>query len=40
MGWAGRGGGGRVKVCNGERLEGRAGVLAGNQAACCGSAAA
>lgn len=40
VGWAGRGGGGRVKVCNGERLEGRAGVLGGNQAACCGSAAA
>ncbi len=33
MGLAGRGGGGRVKVCNGERQEGRAGVLAGSLAA-------
>lgn len=32
-GWAGRGGGGRVKVCNGERREGRAGALGGIQAA-------
>lgn len=36
-GWAGRGDGGRVRVCNGERQEGRAGVLGGSQAAWCGS---
>lgn len=37
VGWAGRGDGGMVKVCNGERQEGRAGVLGGSQAAWCGS---
>lgn len=36
MGWAERGGGGRVKVCNGERQEGRADVPGGNRAAWCG----
>lgn len=37
VGWAGRGGDGRVKVCNGERQEDMAGVLEGSQAASCGS---
>lgn len=32
-GWAGRVGGGRVKVCNGGRQGGRAGVPGGSQAA-------
>lgn len=38
--WAGRGDGGRVKVCNGETSEDRADALAGSQAAWCGSAVA
>lgn len=37
VGWAGRGGGGRVKVCSGERQAGRAGAWGGSRAACCGS---
>lgn len=40
VGWAGREGGGRAKVCNDERQEGRASVLEGSQAAWCGSAVA
>lgn len=40
VGWAGRGDGGRVKVCNDERQEGRADVLGGSQAAWCGSVVA
>lgn len=40
VGWAGREDGGRVKVCNGERQEGRAGVLEGSQGALCGSVVA
>ena len=39
-GWAGRGGGGKVKVCNGGTQEGRAGVPGGSRAASCGSEAA
>lgn len=37
VGWAGRGGDGRVRVCNGERQGGRAGALGGSPAAWCGS---